>query len=89
MAEHLRLFGAIKGGSGAELAARVDEMIADVGLQEKRDALAGTLSGGQKRRLSAAIAVIGRPRLLILDEPTSGSCVRLRCAWSPATPVTS
>ncbi|MEX0913860.1 MAG: ABC transporter ATP-binding protein, partial [Demequina sp.] len=50
----------------------VDEVIASVGLEEKADARAKTLSGGQRRRLDVALAVVGRPELIFLDEPTTG-----------------
>ncbi|MEV5437765.1 ABC transporter ATP-binding protein [Streptomyces sp. NPDC052682] len=50
----------------------VDEVIDLVGLQEKRGAKVKDLSGGQKRRLDLALGVIGDPRLLFLDEPTTG-----------------
>ena len=66
------MFGAIKGLEGSPLTQRVDTLIADLGLGEKRGALAGTLSGGQKRRLSLAVAMVGMPRFLIVDEGTSG-----------------
>jgi ABC-2 type transport system ATP-binding protein len=50
----------------------VDEVIALVGLDEKRDTRADRLSGGQQRRLDVARGIIGRPELLFLDEPTTG-----------------
>ena len=50
----------------------VDEVIGLVGLAEKRDAKVKDLSGGQKRRLDLALGVIGDPKLLFLDEPTTG-----------------
>ena len=51
---------------------RVDEMLETVGLYEARDRLANKLSGGMKRRLGIAQALIGNPRVLIVDEPTTG-----------------
>jgi ABC-2 type transport system ATP-binding protein len=50
----------------------VDEVIALVGLEEKADARSRTLSGGQLRRLDFALALVGDPELIFLDEPTTG-----------------
>jgi ABC-2 type transport system ATP-binding protein len=50
----------------------VDEVIEVIGLEEKRDARARRLSGGQRRRLDLGLALIGDPELIFLDEPTTG-----------------
>ena len=50
----------------------VDEVIELVGLQEKQDARARSLSGGQQRRLDLGLGLIGDPELIFLDEPTTG-----------------
>ena len=60
----------------------VDEVIALVGLTDKRDARAKTLSGGQKRRLDLGVALVGDPDLVFLDEPTTGfDPAARRAAW--------
>jgi ABC-2 type transport system ATP-binding protein len=59
-----------------------DETIALVGLEEKADVRAGKLSGGQQRRLDLALALVGDPELVFLDEPTTGfDPVARRDAW--------
>jgi ABC-2 type transport system ATP-binding protein len=50
----------------------LDEVIRRTGLYEKRNSRVATLSGGQQRRLDVALAIIGNPELLFLDEPTTG-----------------
>jgi ribosome-dependent ATPase len=68
LALHARLFGVER----AEIAARVDEMIARFDLAGMTDALPDALPLGHRQRLSLAVALIHRPEMLILDEPTSG-----------------
>ena len=75
---NLDLFGEIAGLRGAELKARVEEVAEALSLTPKLDAVAGTLSGGQQRRLHTAMALIHRPALCILDEPTVGADIRTR-----------
>ncbi len=61
----------------------IDETIEHVGLSNKRNARAGSLSGGQQRRLDVALALIGDPDLIFLDEPTTGFDPAARHqAWS-------
>ncbi|MCU0975015.1 MAG: ABC transporter ATP-binding protein [Steroidobacteraceae bacterium] len=57
---------------------RAEECLRQLQLWEKRDAIARTLSGGMKRRLMIARALVHRPRLLILDEPTAGVDIEIR-----------
>jgi ABC-2 type transport system ATP-binding protein len=63
-----------------------EEVIALVGLEHKRHARAGTLSGGQRRRLDVALGLVGDPDLIFLDEPTTGFDPAARHqAWSVIT----
>jgi len=70
--ENLIFFGKLYGMSGKELETRVDEVLAEVALSDRANDRAGTFSGGMKRRLNLAVAVVHRPKLLFLDEPTTG-----------------
>ncbi|RNE97961.1 ABCA1 transporter, partial [Trypanosoma conorhini] len=76
--EHLEFFAQIKGLKGAELEEAVQRMLNETDLQEKVDFPASRLSGGQKRKLSVAVAFVGRSRLVFLDEPTAGMDVGAR-----------
>src|SRR5947199_7823192 len=57
---------------GRELRARVDELLALVGLADAADRVVKGYSGGQRRRLDIALGLVHRPRVLFLDEPTAG-----------------
>jgi ABC-2 type transport system ATP-binding protein len=71
-AENLRFFGRIYGFRGAELASRVEQLLHFVGLQDRGSDRVATYSGGMKRRLNLAVALVHRPKLILLDEPTAG-----------------
>jgi ATP-binding cassette subfamily A (ABC1) protein 3 len=77
-AQHLRYYGALKGVPSDELEGSVDDMLKSVDLLDKKQYLSDKLSGGQKRKLSVAIAFIGGSKLVILDEPTAGMDVAAR-----------
>ncbi|CAM6024303.1 unnamed protein product [Sphagnum balticum] len=70
--EHLHVFGSLKGLSGADLIHSTEELLSQVKLVEAANVRAASYSGGMKRRLSVAIALIGDPKILFLDEPTTG-----------------
>jgi ABC-2 type transport system ATP-binding protein len=70
--ENLDFFGRLYGLKGRELKDRVSDALARTGLASRADDRAGTFSGGMKRRLNFGIALLHRPKLLILDEPTVG-----------------
>ena len=71
-AENLRVFGTYFGISRSHIEARVPELLEFAALTQKADAKPGQLSGGMKRRLSLARALINDPDILLLDEPTTG-----------------
>src|SRR5919198_2044438 len=70
--EHMRLQTAMHGLPKPERRARSDELLARVGLIEAADRKVGGYSGGMKRRLDLGLALVHRPRILFLDEPTTG-----------------
>jgi ABC-2 type transport system ATP-binding protein len=83
MYRHIRVREAIAHWAGFYPHPRdVDEVLAIAGLVEKSDAMARTLSGGQLRRLDFALALVGDPELIFLDEPTTGfDPAARRAAW--------
>lgn len=79
--ENLDFLGRIYGMTHEERRRRINELLKTVELTRHRDVLAGNLSGGLKRRLGLAAALIHDPKLLILDEPTAGVDPPLRRAF--------
>jgi ABC-2 type transport system ATP-binding protein len=71
-AENLSFFASLYGVRGKRKVARIQACLEAVGLADRTDSVAETLSGGMQRRLSMAIALVHQPQLLILDEPTTG-----------------
>ena len=71
-AEHLRLFAALKGLPRALWGATTEELLERTKLTPAADRRSSTYSGGMKRRLSVAVALIGDPEVVYLDEPTTG-----------------
>lgn len=76
--ENLKFFGQMKGISGAELNQAMDHVAGVVDLKADLDKRVSGYSGGMQRRLSLAIALLGNPELLVLDEPTVGIDPALR-----------
>ncbi len=70
--ENLELFGKLFGLGGAGLKARVDACLEAVGLSDRQQDRARTYSGGMKRRLNLAAAIVHDPEVILLDEPTAG-----------------
>ena len=78
--EHLRLQGALHGFSRQHRRERADLLLERVGLTEAADRKVGGYSGGMKRRLDLALALVHGPRILFLDEPTTGLDIQSRTA---------
>src|SRR5437016_3855190 len=78
--EHLRLQASLQALPRGERNQRADELIARVGLTHAADRKVRGYSGGMKRRLDLALALVHRPRVLFLDEPTTGLDIQSRTA---------
>jgi ATP-binding cassette subfamily A (ABC1) protein 3 len=70
--EHLELYAHIKGIPNDKVQEQAEYMLKNMDLTQYRDILAGTYSGGNKRKLSVAMALIGNPSVVFLDEPSAG-----------------
>eukprot|EP01086_Lenisia_limosa_P004022 TRINITY_DN1890_c0_g1_i1.p1 TRINITY_DN1890_c0_g1~~TRINITY_DN1890_c0_g1_i1.p1 ORF type:complete len:249 (+),score=42.04 TRINITY_DN1890_c0_g1_i1:44-748(+) len=81
--EHLLFFGRLKGLKGSELHSEIYRVLKQVNLHETGMKKSDEFSGGMKRRLSVANALIGRPSVVLLDEPATGLDPASRCAlWN-------
>ena len=78
VAQNLAAFGELNGLTRRESASRAGEVMDLLGLSEKSGQRASHLSGGQQRRLHAGMAIMHRPRLVFMDEPTVGADVEAR-----------
>ncbi|XP_055935356.1 ATP-binding cassette sub-family A member 2-like isoform X2 [Argiope bruennichi] len=76
--EHLKIYAAMKGVPWRQLTSEATQVLNILKLTDKRNELVKTLSGGMKRKLSLAIAIVGGSKVLFLDEPTSGMDVEAR-----------
>ncbi|KAK4312219.1 hypothetical protein Pmani_016341 [Petrolisthes manimaculis] len=72
VAEHIIFFSKLKGMTTKKAEEEIIKMVEKLKLEDKRDAMSKTLSGGMKRKLSVGIALCGGSRVVFLDEPTSG-----------------
>jgi ABC-2 type transport system ATP-binding protein len=70
--ENLMLQGRVQGMGGGDLRSRVDELLELVGIADAADRIVKGYSGGMRRRLDIALGLVHRPRVLFLDEPTTG-----------------
>ena len=70
--EHMRMFSKIKGVPDDDIDRTSEDLLTKVGLADVKTAQVGTFSGGMKRRMSVAISSIGDPKIIFLDEPSTG-----------------
>lgn len=70
--ENLQFFGKIYGLQGTTLKLRINEVLEQIGLTDRRKDLVKTFSGGMKRRLNIGVALLHTPEMIIMDEPTVG-----------------
>lgn len=82
--EQLMFIGRMYGVAGATARERGERLLSELGIADKAKALSKTLSGGMKRRLNIAMALVHEPEIVVLDEPEGGS-IRSRASSSAST----
>src|SRR3954463_1738999 len=88
--EHLRLQASLQGIPRAERTTRAEQLLGRVGLREAADRKVRGYSGGMKRRLDLALALVARPQILFLPEPTTGLDIQSRTAlWGEVSRLAS
>jgi len=88
--EHLELYSAIKGIPSKKRKSLIDKKIREMELSNFENVCAGTYSGGNKRKLSVAVAMIGNPPIVFLDEPSTGmDPVARRYMWDVISRITT
>ncbi len=70
--QNIRFYGGVHGLSSEELQGRISELVQMAGLKGRENTLTGSLSGGWKQRLALGCAIVHRPKVVFLDEPTAG-----------------
>lgn len=76
--DHLYMFARLKNVPKHTISQKIDEILSFVNLTGERKAKVQSFSGGMKRRLSLAVAAIGNPKIILLDEPTTGLDPKVR-----------
>jgi len=76
--EHLFMFARLKNVPAHLIDTKIDDILSFVNLSTEKKAKVGSFSGGMKRRLSLAISAIGNPKIILLDEPTTGLDPKVR-----------
>ena len=76
--EHLDIFYEFKGADKTNKKKEIEQILEDVGVADKKSELARKLSGGNRRKLSVAIALCGNSKFVLLDEPSSGLDIHAR-----------
>ncbi len=82
VAEHIEMFAKFKGMAAEDIPNEVEKLLGDLDLKLIRDKQTRYLSGGEKRKLSVALAYVGNSKIIFLDEPSSGfDSVSRRDLW--------